>query len=378
MRHKTNKILTLSIAIFLLFACNKQTKKATVSTKNDYAKGFQLTTHDNYKKLSVFNPWQKAKDIQIDYYLVNRNQQLPDSLKDKTVIPVPIKRVICLSTTQIAYLDAIEEANSIVGVSGADYVSNKTVRENIAEKKVVDIGFGENLNFELIVQQQPDLVFAYGVSGEAVNFSNKLKELNIPVVFIAEYLESSPLAKAEWVKAIAAFYNKEKVAEDFYNRIMTDYLATKEKAQQYNESPTILVGSPFKDTWWTPGGDSYMAKLIEDAGATYVGNKHKGRESYVVSFENAMIWAEKADFWINMSNYQSKKELLNADERFSKFKVLENGSLYNNVKRTNVSGGNDFWESGTVFPNLILKDLVHIFHTDKPKQDSLHYYIQLN
>jgi iron complex transport system substrate-binding protein len=133
------------------------------------------------------------------------------------------------------------------------------------------------------------------------------------------------------------------------------------------------VGSPYRDAWWVPGGESYLATLIADAGGDYLGKKNPSNESYVISFEHALSWANQADIWINMGNLLSKNEILSADSRFENFKVFKQGKVYNNIKRLGENGGNDFWESGTVYPNLVLRDLITIFYPELIDKELVYY-----
>lgn len=355
----------LYIAFLLLFltgCSNLKSKQQEKESTNGYARNFQIEDNDPVKKLTVYNPWEKAQNISLEYYLLNKKHAVPDSLSGKKIIRTPVERVICLSTTHIAYLDVLNETDAVVGISGRRYISNEKIRKKTAASEVVDAGYGQNLNFELIVSQKPDLVMAYGVGSEVTSYTLKLEELGIPVVMVAEYLEKSPLGKLEWIKFVGTLFEKEKEAVEFFNEAEQEYLALEKMAAGQPNKPKVLVGSPYKDSWWVPGANSYMANLIKDAGGDYLGKANPSHESYVISFEHALAWAGEADVWINMGNMSSKEEIRLADNRFANFGVFNNGKLYNNTKRLSEHGGNDFWESGTVYPHLVLRDLMLIFH----------------
>lgn len=239
--------------------------------------------------------------------------------------------------------------------------------------EVVDVGYGRNLNYELIVNQHPEIVMVYGIGSEVTTYSRKLEELGIPVIMVAEYLEESPLGKAEWIKFIGALFEKEKKAEEIFNKTEQSYLELKKLVAQKTDKPKVLVGSPYKDSWWVPGANSYLANLIADAGGDYLGKNNSSHESYVISFENALAWGNKADVWINMSNLSSRQEILSTDERFKNFRVFREGKIYNNIKRLSEHGGNDFWESGTVHPDLVLRDLIAIFYPHLINNEMIYY-----
>ncbi len=362
------------VVLFLFAGCsNARKNEISAGSQNEGARGFTLEEVEGITKLTVFNPWEKANDISFDYYLVNREKENPSSLAGKRVIKTPVKRVICLSTTHLAFLDVLDENDAVVGISGSRYISNPEIRQRMELGKVPDVGYGQNLNYELMVNLKPDLVMVYGIGSEVTSYTGKLEELGIPVVMVAEYLEESPLGKAEWVKFIGALFEKKQKAAEYFQKIENEYNRLKTLVSDKHEMPEVLVGSPYKDAWWVPGGNSYLANLIADAGGNYIGRNNSSHESYVISFENALAWGVRADFWINMGNLSSKKEILAADQRFENFAVFNNGKLYNNINRLSNHGGNDFWESGTVNPHLILRDLISIFHPGLIDEELVYY-----
>ena len=372
-----NRILILLI-LLAGFSCQvSKEEKRTVSSSNLYAHGFEIVDKEDFVKLTVKNPWEEAKNISIDYYLLEKGKTIQDSLKGKNIIYTPVEKIVCLSTSHLAFLEAINEDHKVVGVSGADYVSNKGIAERIRKGEIVDVGYGQNLNYELLVQQKPDLVMVYGIGSEVSALVRKLADLGIPAILNGEYLEEKPLGKAEWVKFVAALFQKEAQADSFFVGIEKDYLELSNLVKTMNNSPKVMVGSPYKDSWWVPGGNSYLANLIADAGGDYLGKENTTHESCVVSFENAFAWASTADVWINMSSLKSKDEIIASDSRFKNLDVLNHGRVFNNIHRVTETGGNDFWESGTVYPNLILKDLIKVFYPSLLKEVDFTYYEEI-
>ncbi|MBN1985450.1 MAG: ABC transporter substrate-binding protein [Prolixibacteraceae bacterium] len=367
-------LLLILIAVFFYSCGNKKnTTSSSGNNTNDFARGFQISKAREVTKLTVYNPWEKAQNVKVEYFLINKNREIPDSLQSKNTIQTPVERIICLSTSHLGFIGVLGENQSVVGVSGAGYVSGEEIQERIAAGKVVDVGYGQNLNYEMILNQHPDLVMLYGVGGEVTSLVKKLEELGIPAIMNAEYLEETPLGKAEWIKFAGALYEKENEATQFFNRIKKDYLSLKEKVKEKENKPKVLVGSPYKDSWWIPGGNSYMANLIKDAGGDYIGKNNSSHESYVISFENALAYGNEADVWINMGLLSSKKEIVAADQRFESFKVLKEGRVFNNNNKMGKKGGNDFWESGTVYPNLILRDLISVFYPGTIEDEMIYY-----
>ena len=370
------KIIIFLIFLTTIYGCGSP--EPNPGSDNKYAHGFSIYEENGIRKVTVRNPWEKARNIEIDYYLIDRNLSIPLSLNGKNIIHTPVEKIICLSTTHLAFLDALGEINKVVGISGSRYISNPIVRDGVARAEIVDVGYGQNLNYEEIINRRPDVVMVYGVDSEITGFLNKFHDLGIPAILNAEYLEASPLGKAEWIKFVGALFDKSAMADSIFSAIEANYLRLSGIATSEPIKPKVMVGLPYRDSWWVPGGNSYLAKLIADAGGDYIGKENTSHESFVISFEEALIWAEKADVWINLNMVASKKDILEIDNRFEKFKAFRQGRIYNNNLRTTDLGGNDFWESGAVAPHHLLADLIKIFHPQLlPSSYAFEYYQEI-
>ena len=329
-----------------------------------YAKGFSISSYEQYRKITVLNPWQQSQGISFEYYLVDCNKPIPVELEGKQIVRTPVNCVICLSTSHIGFLSALNEISSLKALSGAGFVSEPQVREALKLKKVFDVGYDQGINYELILSLKPDMIMAYGVGGEVTGFVNKLRDLGLNVILNGEYLEDSPLAKTEWIKFVGAFFNKNQEAEAFFSQVEKNYNEIKQKVAAVNYHPFVLTGLPYKDAWWMAGGNSNLAKLISDAGGDFLWHENTSRESFVVSLEEVVIRSSKADFWINCGTVNTINELISTDSRFTDFPLVKKKSVFNNNLLVSSSGGNDYWEKGVVRPDLILADLVKIFHPE--------------
>jgi iron complex transport system substrate-binding protein len=370
------RILCFSL-FFVLIVCSCQ-RKAHIGvnelSSNEYAHGFSISEAPSFVKISVFNPWEKAGDSRFDYYLVPEGTK-NDTLKN--MISVPVKRVICLSTTHVAFLSALGETDKICGLSGAKYVSDPGLNIRIERGEIPDVGYDQNLNYEMIVQLKPDVVFAYGVGSEIVGFINRLKDLGIPVVLNAEYLEQSPLGKAEWIRFIAPFFKKKEMGDSIFRSVTANYINLKKSVANCKTRPSVMTGMPYKDQWWVPGGKAYLATMLNDAGANYLWKDNPSDESVVISPEQMIVEAEHADFWIHTGFVTSLGGIAGFDNRFTKFAPYINNMVYNNDLRMSPGGGNDFWESGVIHPDWILKDLITIFHPEISGWQPFYYYRKL-
>jgi iron complex transport system substrate-binding protein len=258
-------------------------------------------------------------------------------------------------------------------VSGAGYVSNPQVGERVAGGLVHDVGYEELLSYETIVALQPDVVFAYGVNGEMKAVTDKLNDMGVRVVYLADYLEENALGKAEYLVAVAAFYQLEHEAADAFWQIAEAYEALAEQGRAAAVRPRVIMNAPWRDTWYMPGENNYMTKLLLDAGAQPIGIR-RGRDSKPISLEAAYTYALQADYWLHPNALRSLQELKETDSRFARTPAILNRKVYNNTRRSTPYGGSDFWESGVVRPQVILQDLQHIFHPEWSPEYELVYY----
>jgi len=366
------------LCIFSLFACDNQPQKKAKTDFNQFAHGFHIVNMGEITRLDVFNPWENARNFIYSYYLIPKNIAVPDSLADREIIRTPVEKVVVLSTTHIGFIEKLGFEKSIIGVSGKDFVTSPEVRRGIEQNLVHDVGYDQNLNYELLLQLKPDLVMAYGIGSDVAAHLSKMKDLNIPVVINAEYLEETPLGRAEWLIFTGSFYNQTERAQQVFNKIVMEYDSLKEIVSDTRHKPLILTGLPYKDNWWVPGGKSYMSNLIADAGGDYLWKENSSRESFVVSLENAIVKATQADLWINTGQTNSITEILESDERFKIIPSLQKKMVYNDNKQMNPTGGNEVWETGAANPQDLLRDLIHIFHPEIKQDTTFHYYQKLN
>ncbi len=286
---------------------------------------------------------------------------------DTIDISVPARNIVCMSTSYVAYLDAVGKDSTVTGVSGLDYVSSPRLR---GRNDVFDIGYDAELDYERIMALKPDYVVAYSVSSAEPQYIAKLRSLGIKLIMANDHLESHPLARAEYIRFFGALTGCLDKADSVFNEIEANYIRIAESADvSYRQK--VLFNIPYGDQWFIPGGQNYMARLVSDAGGETLGAKEAARESSVISIEQAYMLAKEADVWLNPGWCRTKAQLMSVNPVFSSFGI---DRVYNNILRTNDKGGNDFWESGAVRPDLILEDLVRIFSGE---QDSFNYYVEV-
>jgi iron complex transport system substrate-binding protein len=365
--------------IFILCSCKNGSKEHVNSEflRKDikYAERFDLIQKEGYSLLIIKNPWQGAVNINETYYLITDSSRIPPDVDSQHIIRVPVKRIICTSTTHLSMISALGEAETIKGISFANYIYEKRICDLIENKNIADVGYDDNLNKELVIQISPDLVMVFGIGSESAGYISKLKELGIRILFNAEYLETDPLGKAEWIRVFGALYNKGKEADSIFSLIEDEYNRLKSYVEKNcAEKPSVLLGLPWKDTWFISPGNSYISRIISDAGGNYLWKNTRSDISMPFGLENVYVKALNADYWLNTGSINSLDEITAIDDRLCDLPSFRKGNVYNNNKRVSPGGGYDYWESGCINPQRILKDIAAIIHPELFPDYSLYYY----
>ena len=379
-----NKMIKQSISAFilasllLLVSCVSNKKTSLEAFNQDiytpeYASGFKILGADNVQStlIQVFNPWQGAKDVEMSYFISRNGEQAPAGFTGPT-IPAGAKQIVCMSSSYIAMLDALGQADRIVAVSGIDYVSNPYI---IAHKDSIK-DMGPEMNYELLLGLKPDVVLLYGIGDAQTAVTDKLKELSIPYMYVGEYLEESQLGKAEWMVALSELTDSREKGIEIFSEIPKRYQTLKDLTASVEQRPTVMFNTPWNDSWIMPSTKSYMAQLVNDAGADYIYKENTSNSSAPIGLETAYGLIQKADYWINVGMASTLDELKAVNPKFTDAKSVREKTAYNNNLRLTATGGNEYWESAVVRPDIVLRDLIHIFHPELVS-DSLYYYRHL-
>lgn len=340
-----------------------------------YATGFEVlrTPTGESTLLRVHNPWQGAGKTITELLIRRADEPIPAGYGGQ-VVDGEAKRLICLSSTYVAMLDAIGEVERVVGVSGANFVTNAYIQTH--RTKIGDVGYDGHLNYELLVALDPDLVLLYGVDS-ASEMETKLRELQIPYVYIGEYLEQSPLGKAEWMVFVGELIGQRAKAEESFAPIPERYEALRAEATAAAHRPRVMLNTPYRDVWFMPSVENYTVQLITDAGGDYLFAENQTTRSVAIDLELAYLLTSEADYWLNLGTTASLAELKQLYPRFARVGCVERGAVWNNTLRRSETGGNDFWESGVVHPDRVLADLIAILHPELLPNHEFIYYKQL-
>lgn len=379
---KALKNLSLILLLVLTFTgCHDKSSKLADFNRTaytpEYASGFDIKGADSRKSVlvTVTNPWQGADSITTCLFIARDGEAAPEDFTGQ-VLGKDAERIICMSSTHIAMLDAIGETGRVVGVSGIDYISNPDIQAR--RDSVGDVGYEGNINYELLLSLDPDLVLLYGVNG-ASSMEGKLKELDIPFMYVGDYLEESPLGKAEWLMVAAELCNDRSRGAETFGGIAERYRAVKTAVAGSAPAvrPKVMLNTPYRDTWFMPSSRSFMIRLIEDAGGEYVYTKNDSDTSVAVDLEEAYLLASSADVWLNVGPCNTLAELTAQNPKFAGIPAIRNRMVFNNNRRQTPAGGSDFWESGVIRPDLVLRDLSLILGGKPAEEGELHYYKRL-
>ena len=321
-----------------------------------HASGFVIDCDREQNTLiRVTRPWQGKAPVEQTLAIFQSEEAAKDYHGQHIIGNA--ERVVCMSSSYIAMLDAIGKAECVVGVSGKQYIFNTAISSNPAVK---DIGYDSNIDYEALLALRPDVVLMYGITSEDSTVTAKLRELDIPYLYLGDYTEQSPLGKAEWIVVIGEIVGCRAYAEQLFADITERYEAIKVSIDTTHK-PKVMFNLPYQDVWYMPSDDSYIVRLVEDAGGEYI---YKGKNptggSRGISLEEALLLVNRADIWLNPSQVLSLDELRAVAPHFAGSDVVRNGRVYNNNRIRTQYGGSDFWESAIVRPDVVLSDLASI------------------
>ena len=359
---KLSLIPLISICIFI--SCTSKSSKANDTRTSDslklkYAEGFSIRYLNNYKEVIVYSPWVKRTEYARYYLVTDPNVKTPSN---GTKVKIPLKTLASTSVTHLEFLRLLGETQAITGVCSPTLIYNPTILRRVGEGKIADLGDAFSINVERTLQLNPGAVMMSGYN-QNDPFAKRVSQSGIPVIFNNEWMETSLLARAEWIKFVGVFFNKEKQADSIFSEVDKRYNDIKSKAARVKAKPTIMAGSNFRGTWYMPAGRSFMGKLFADAGARYYFSNDTTSGSLPLNVESVLKNFSQTDVWLNC-NFAYLNDLVKADSKHALFRPVKQKQVYNFNKLMLASTANDFWESAVARPDLLLSDVIAILHPD--------------
>jgi len=374
-------VLGLVIVLLALGGCQGKQQKVVMTgakmQKPDtsllsvtYAKGFRFEGNTEGTLLILSDPNKGGHEIGHYRLLQSKSGMLP--INGYTDIVVPIKGLAASSTTHAGFLSAIGAGDLLLGCNNPERLYDTVLFNRFLKGDLVRTGRDNGYNLEYLIASQPDLVLQSGIDGQ-FKPDARLTSVGIPVMYVLEWMESTPLGRAEWIKVFGLITGKIKEADSLFDLIEKNYLACAKLGREAPEKIKVLTGNVFKGTWYMPGGQNYMTRFFEDAGMDYLWKNTDQSASLALSFESVVFQLSDAPVWIGV-NVDTLSRLIAAEQRYSVFRAVKEGRVYSLFNRVNSHGGNDFWESAVVRPDRVLADLLAIAHPELIRGHLWNYY----
>jgi len=380
-----NRIIAF-LLLLIFFGC-KQKKEETIPFEKPFkkvtithSKGFTVEKFDSgITIIKISSPWPNAETA-FTYALIPKEKMAFTTLnKDAydAIIAVPVERIVVTSTTHIPALEALGVADKLIGFPNTAFISSKNTRERIDKGLIQDLGNNESINTEMTIELNPEVLVGFGIDNQNKAYKT-LQHSNIPVVYNGDWTEETPLGKAEWIKFFAPFFELEKKADSLFKTIEESYNNIKLLSKKASTKPSVLSGGLYKDVWYVAGGKSWMAQFLADAHTNYLWKDTQETGSISLSFESVFDRGQEAEFWFNPSMHGSYKEMMEANNHYQQFKAFKNKNVYSYVHAKGATGGLLFYELAPNRPDLVLKDLIHIFHPELLSDHQLFFFKPLD
>ena len=344
--------IKLYIVLCLLGLVCVACQPATNTSTRENTAGFNIEIQNDSTTITIYSPWQKGKVMQ------------------QLAFNQAYERIVCTSATHMGFISELGMMDKVVGVCRPERVYNLSEEER---ERITDIGDDMQPSMEQILLLNPDLVILYTYAqGDPI--PAQVEALGIPILYCNEWTETTPLARAEWIRIFGAVFGCQTKADSVFASVKDAYGRMRAIGDgQLAMGKSIMSGMSWRGTWYVPAGGTFMGNLFRDAGAQYKYETTPSTSSIPLTMEQAIQDFVQTDVWVGCEA-NSLKELEAIDKKHTWFKAFQTGQVYNFRRRALPSGANDFWETGTVHPERILQDLQHILEGDTTQ---LHYVEKL-
>lgn len=355
----------LFISFILIFAgCNNRkpagedNSQAHTEYEVHYAKGFQVKKYDNYTTVSVRDPWDTTRTLQT-YILVDKTKELPTDLPKGTIVKIPLNNVATYSTIHCSTLNELNAVDLIKGVCEPQYIKLANIQDGLKNGAIVDLGMASKPDAEKLIMLSPDAIFATPIQGWTYG---SIEKTGIPILETTDYTESHPLGRAEWIRFYSLFIGKEHLADSLFAITESNYNAVKEAVAKTSIHPSVFTDLRYQGKWNMPGGKSFMANMLADAGASYTWSDDESGTYMPLAFESVLDKAGEADCWIIKYNWPENMTYESLKKEYKPY------SYFKAFKEKNIYGCNtaysSYYEDLPIHPDYILKDMAYIFHPE--------------
>lgn len=377
----TKKIILLSakivIMVLLLTACGGGSKTSSSKFVGDtirlnYAENITIIDFKDYKKIELQNPWNKGKILHT-YILIDKDKEIPTDLPQGTIVRTPISKSIVYSAVHCGVFNEIGALKNIAGICDLKYIKLKQIKDGCKNGSITNVGDGMSPDIEKIIDLHPDAILLSPF--ENSGGYGKVEKINVPIIECADYMETSALGRAEWIKFYGMLTGKEKQANAIFSQVERDYKELAKIASSLRNKPTVMCELKSGTAWYVPGGKSTISGLYKDAGGNYIFRDNNRSGSIPLSFETVFDKAQNADIWLikyNRDNEMTYSELSKDYSPYTGFKAFKEKNIFSCN-----TGKVAFYEESPFHPNILLKDLIKIFHPELLKDYKLKYFTNL-
>ena len=364
--------------VLLLSACGGGSKTSSLQAEGDtvrmkYSSLLQIVKHADYTVVTIRNPWDTLKVLHT-YLLADREKPLPEHLPEGTVVRTPLQKSVIYSSVHCSLWSELDELKGIGGVCGLEYIKLPQIQEGCRNGSIVNVGNSMNPDIERIIDLRPDAILLSPF--ENSGGYGRVGKLNIPIIECADYMETSALGRAEWMRLYGLLLGKEAQADSLFAGIEKEYLTLTQQVKSQNlKRPTVISEMKNSSAWYIPGGNSTMGRLYQDAGADYVFAYLSNSGSVPLAFETVFDRGGNADIWLIKYNQPQDKTYSDLERDYApyaRFKAFQDRKVYGcNTNHV------PFYEESPFHPELLLKDLIKIFHPDLLPDYDLKYFSNL-
>lgn len=366
----------IGIALAICMSCKGKHHTAGKATKAaqqmEYAEQITIDSCENHIVVRVRNPWDTTKILHT-YVLVERGIELPSELPDGTLVRVPVEKALVYSAVHCGLLDELGALDRIGGVCDLEYITLPEIQSRCVSGQVVDAGNSMNPDVEKIIDFRPDAILLSPF--ENSGGYGRIEKLGVPIIECADYMETSPLGRAEWMRFFGLLFGQKRQADSLFAEVSNEYLHLCELVKEVKNRPTVLSELKSGSAWYIPGGKSTTGQLYQDAGATYPWREDKHSGSIPLAFETVYDRGHDADFWLFKYNQKQDKTLaeLKMDYApYAGFRAFQTGQVYGCNSRYM-----PFYIETPFHPEWLLRDLIRIFHPSVLPKGECRYFKKL-
>lgn len=373
-------LLLLGITSLLFTACQRKAKNTDFWTgtpiRLEYSDLLHITQHDNITKVIIDNPWDNTAVLQ-QYVLVPKMIELTDSLRETIpegkIVRTPLTHSVIFSSVHAGLFIELNSLSSIIGICDSEYILNKQVQTNLKDGQIVDLGSSISPNIERMIEVRPDAILASPFENSGGH--GRIEQLGTPIIECADYMETSPLGRAEWVRFYGLLLGQEQLADSLFEKTRQRYQSLCDLAHTAKNRPSVFSGLKSSSAWYVAGGKSVTSGFFTDAAVNYIWHKNASYGSIPMSFERVFEQAKEADIWLfkynnkNDITYQSLKEEYTP---YAGFAAYKNHRVY-----ACNTGKVRYYDETPFHPDLFLADIIRLFHPELKLEGENRYYFSL-